>query len=333
MRTEFKSILSIAVLSIAGVIAPHEAQAGYTICFLPKFVGHPVFTQANEGAQAAGNELGDKVIYAGSTEINVARQIEWVETCTKQHVDGIAVTALDPDALAPSLKAAAAAGVKVISWDSDVQTGARKLFVSPPSPEKMGEAFANLIGDAMNWEGQWAWLSSGPNVPNQVLWIKKTDDFMKSNPDKFGKMKEVATVYGESDDTKSYTAAEGLLARFPELKGIIGPDAAAAPAGARAIQDAGKCGKVWLTGSALPSSMKAFVKAGCVKSFFLWNFVDFGYLTTYVLHDYIAGQTTGAKGDVIKAGRLGTREVGDDGTIVLGDPLVFDAKNVDQYNF
>ena len=59
--------------------------------------------------------LGDKVISsAGSTEIDVTRQIEWVETCTKQHVDGIAVTALDPDALAPSLKAAAA-GVKVIS--------------------------------------------------------------------------------------------------------------------------------------------------------------------------------------------------------------------------
>lgn len=273
------------------------------------------------------------MIYAGSTEINVARQIEWIETCTKQHVDGIAITALDPDALAPSLKAAAAAGVKVISWDSDVQPGARKLFVSPPSPEKMGEAFANQIGDAMNWEGEWAWLSSGPNVPNQVLWIKTTEDYMKAHPDKFGKMKNIATVYGESDDTKSYHAAEGLIARFPNLKGIIGPDAAAAPAAARAVQDANKCGKVWVTGSALPSSMKAFVKAGCVKSLFLWSFADFGYLTTNVLHDYIAGQTTGAKGDVVKVGRLGSREVGDEGVVVLGDPLVFNASNIDQYNF
>ena len=197
---------------------------------MPKFVGHPVFTQANEGAQAAGKELGDKVIYAGSTEINVARQIEWIETCTKQHVDGIAITALDPNALAPSLKAAAAAGVKVISWDSDVQPAVRKLFVSPPSPEKMGEAFATQMGDAMNWEGEWAWLSTGPNVPNQVLWIKMTEDYMKAHPEKFAKMKNVGAVYGESDDTKSYHAAEGLLARFPNLKGIIGPDAAAAPA-------------------------------------------------------------------------------------------------------
>jgi rhamnose transport system substrate-binding protein len=79
--------------------------------------------------------------------------------------------------------------------------------------------------------------------------------------------------------------------------------------------------------------MKAFVKAGCVKSLFLWNFVDFGYLTTYVLHDYIAGQTSGDKGNVVKVGRLGTREVGENGVVVLGDPLVFDAANIDQYNF
>lgn len=333
MRNGFMSLVPLAALALAAAAAPERAQAGYTICFMPKFVGHPVFTQANEGAQAAGKELGDKVIYAGSTDINVARQIEWIESCTKQHADGIAITALDPDALAPSLKAAAAAGVKVISWDSDVQPGVRKLFVSPPSPEKMGEAFATQIGDAMNWEGEWAWLSSGPNVPNQVLWIKMTEDYMKAHPEKFAKMKNVATVYGESDDTKSYHAAEGLLARFPNLKGIVGPDAAAAPAAARAVQDADKCGKVWVTGSALPSSMKAFVKAGCVKSLFLWNFADFGYLTTYALHDYIAGQTTGAKGDVVKVGRLGSRDVGANGTIVLGDPLVFDAANIDQFNF
>jgi ABC-type sugar transport system substrate-binding protein len=89
-------------------------------------------------------------------------------------------------------------------------------------------------------------------------------------------MKNVGAVYGESDDTKSCHAAEGPLARFPEPQGIIGPDAAAAPATARAVQGANK---VWVTGSALPTSMRVFVKVGRVKSFFLWSFVDFRYLT------------------------------------------------------
>jgi rhamnose transport system substrate-binding protein len=95
------SLFGLAAIGLTTALAPVHAQAGYTICFMPKFVAHPVFTQANEGAQQAGKELSDKVIYAGSTEINVARQIEWIGTCTKQHVDGIAITALDPNALAP----------------------------------------------------------------------------------------------------------------------------------------------------------------------------------------------------------------------------------------
>ncbi len=326
------TMISAATLA-AGVLLLAQSAQAYTICFMPKFVGHPVFTLANEGAQAAGKELGDTITYAGSTEINVARQIEWIETCTKQGVDGIVLSALDPDAVAPALKAAAEKGITIGAWDSDVQIGARTIFISPPSPEQTAETFAELIGDAMGWEGEWAWLSSGPNVPNQVLWIKKTEEYMAAHPDKFGKMKNVATVYGESDDTKSYKAGEGLLARFPNLKGIIAPDAAALPAGARAIQDAGKCGQVWITGGALPSSMKAFVHDGCVKSLFLWDFVDFGYLTIYAMHAVIAGEATGAKGEVIKVGRMGTREVFDDGTIIISDPLVFTAENIDNYDF
>jgi hypothetical protein len=58
----------------------------------------------------------------------------------------------------------------------------------------MGESFANQMGDAMNWEGEWAWLSSGPTVPNQVLWIKMTEDYMKAHPDKFARMKNVEVL-------------------------------------------------------------------------------------------------------------------------------------------
>ena len=53
--------------------------------------------------------------------MNVSHQIEWIETCTKQGVDAIVLSALDPDAVVPSLKAAAEKGIKIATWDSDVQ--------------------------------------------------------------------------------------------------------------------------------------------------------------------------------------------------------------------
>lgn len=319
-------------LAAAGWTFAAGNAAAYTMCFMPKFVGHPAFTLANEGAQAAAAELGDTVNYVGPTNISAAEQVTWVETCTRQGVDAIILGALDPDALVPSMKAANDKGILTVTWDADVRPEARSLFVSTPASDKLGEIMAEMLGEATGYEGEWAWLSSGPNVANQVEWIKATEDYMAAHPDKFGKMSNVATVYGESDDALSYKAAEGLLARFPNLKGIISPDAGGLPAGARAVQDGGKCGQVWITGVALPSAMKTFVADDCVKSFALWDFYDLGYLAVQATHQLLAGTVADA-GAVLEVGKLGTRDIREDKSIVVSDPVKFDASNIDQYNF
>ena len=309
---------------------PEQKTSDFTMCFMPKFIGHPVFTLANEGAQAAAEELGDTVNYVGSTEIDASKQIEWIDNCTQQGVDAIMVGALDPNALVPALNAATEKGILVNTWDADVDPSARSIFISTPTAEDLGEAMAEMLGDAMDWEGTWAWLSSGPDVANQVAWINATEAYMEANADKFAKMELVTTVYGESDDAKSYSAAEGLIARYPDLKGIISPDAAGLPAGARAIQDGGKCGEVYITGVALPSAMTTFVHDGCVKSFLLWKFDDLGYLTTYVTHQLLAGVIEGNVGEVIEVGRLDTRTILDGGIVAVSKPVIYTIDNVDE---
>ena len=314
--------------------ADTEAKTGgFTMCFMPKFVGHPLFSLANEGAQAAAKELGDTVNYVGPTDIDAAQQVEWIENCTKQQVDAIIVGALDPNALTPSMKTAKDKGILTMTWDADVEPDARTLFITPPAADELGAAMAEMLGKSINYEGQWAWLSSGPNVANQVEWIDATTAYMDANPEKFGKMEMVTTVYGESDDTLSYKETEGLIARYPDLKGIISPDAGGLPAGARAIQDSGKCGQVFITGVALPNAMRTFVKDGCVKEFALWNSFDLGYLTIYTTHQVLAGTVKGVAGETIPVGKLGEREILDGGKVVVGSPLIFDADNIDNYDF
>jgi rhamnose transport system substrate-binding protein len=317
------------------VMATEEAASGggYTLAFMPKFVGHPVFNAANEGAQAAGQELNDTVNYVGPSEPDTAQQVEWVGNLITQNVDGIMIGALDPNALVPSLQQARDAGITVVSWDADVAPEARTVYVSPPANEALGEVMAEIIGKEMNYEGQWAWLSSGPDVANQVAWIDATTAYMEANPDKFGNMEMVRIAYGQSEDELSYTETEGLLAAFPDLKGIIAPDAAGFPAAARAIQDGGKCGQVAITGLALPSAMRSFVKDGCVNEFALWDFFDLGYLTVYATHLIRSGEIQGVPGETFVAGRLGERTILENGVVVLGDPLIFNADNIDDYDF
>ena len=44
-------------------------------------------------------------------------------------------------------------------------------------------------------------------------------------------------------------------------------------------------------------------------------------------------QITGAEGDTFTAGDLGEYTVGKDGVVVLGDPTVFNADNIDDFDF
>ncbi len=49
---------------------------------------------------------------------------------------------------------------------------------------------------------------------------------------------------------------------------------------------------------------------------------------------YIGGvPITGAAGDTFEAGKLGSYTVEDGGSVLLGDPYVFDADNIDDFDF
>jgi rhamnose transport system substrate-binding protein len=79
--------------------------------------------------------------------------------------------------------------------------------------------------------------------------------------------------------------------------------------------------------------MREYVKNGTVTSFALWNPEDLGYLAAYAAKALVDGDIKGEEGDSFEAGKLGEYKVGPDNTVLLGDPFVFDAKNIDQFKF
>ena len=79
--------------------------------------------------------------------------------------------------------------------------------------------------------------------------------------------------------------------------------------------------------------MREFVKDGTVTAFALWNPGDLGYLAAYAAKALVDGDITGEEGDTFKAGKLGEFTVGADGVVLLGDPSVFNADNIDDFDF
>ena len=308
-------------------------KEGLKVAFLPKQVNNPYFeTSDNKGGRIAVEEFKGAYSQTGPSEASPSAQVSYINTLSQQQTDVIVVSANDKDAICGALTEAKAGGAKVVTYDSDTNPRCRDVFVNQATAEGIAASQVKLISEAVGADGgEIAILSATANATNQNAWI----EMMKTELAKpeYGKLRLVATVYGDDQDEKSFQEAQGLLAKYPDLKGIVSPTTVGVAAAARYLSGSSYKGKVQLTGLGTPNQMREYVKDGTVKSFALWNPADLGYLAAYAGGALASGIITGKEGDKFTAGKLGEYTVGADGEVVLGDPYTFDSSNIDQFDF
>ena len=321
-----------ATATSAGAANPNaQIKQGLKVAFLPKQLNNPYFTVADAGGLAAVKEFGGEGKAVGPSEASASSQVSYINTLAQQRQDAIVISANDPNAVVPALKAAQGQGVKVVSFDSDTAPEGRQIFVNQASAEDIGRSEVKLLAKQIDSTGDIAILSATPNATNQNTWIK----FMKDELTKpeYKNMKLVKVAYGNDDDQDSFQQTQGLLQAYPNLKGIISPTTVGIAAAARYLSGSEFKGKVALTGLGTPNQMRKFVQDGTVEAFELWDPGKLGYLAAYAAAALASGQISGKEGESFKAGKLGDYKVGKDGEVLLGPPQVFNKDNISRFDF
>ena len=331
-----KTLLIVLIIAMAmGTVfaqgtKENAAAKGKEIVILGKSMGNGFFDACFKGSEEAAKEIGGiKTTYMAPPQATAEGQIEIIETLIAQRVDGIAISANDADALISVAKKAMAAGIKVISFDSGINAGGRIVDLLPSNAELIGRQQIQLAAELTGYTGEVAVLSASAQATNQNLWI----EWMKKEitDAKYSKMKLVEVVYGDDAPDKSYREAVSLMQKYPKLKAIICPTTVGLLATAQAVKDAGKVGVVEVTGLGLPSEMKGYILDDTCRQMALWNPIDLGYTSTYILNALIEGTTKANVGDVIPAGRMTSVKVVDNGLIYMSTPYVFNKGNIEQY--
>jgi len=316
-----------------GAAPEGEGDAGTTdlsITFLPKNLGNPYFDTSNAGGAEAIGEFGGTYQEVGPTEASPTSQVSFIQTAAQQGVNALVVSANDPAAICDALDEARSAGVSVVTFDSDTNPECRDLFINQAEAEGIARVQVEMVADQIGGAGQIAILSAAANATNQNAWIELMQDELAANwPD----IELVDVVYGDDDDQTSFDRTAALLQTYPDLAGIVSPTTVGIAAAARYIQTSDFQGQVAVTGLGTPNQMREYVEDGTVAAFALWNPADLGYLAAYAAKALAEGTITGAEGDSFDAGRLGSYTVGADATVLLGDPFVFDADNIADFNF
>ncbi|HEX2072198.1 MAG TPA: rhamnose ABC transporter substrate-binding protein [Geodermatophilus sp.] len=316
----------------AGATANPEAEipAGLAIAMLPKQLNNPYFDVAATGAERAVGEVEGEFSQVGPSEASASSQVSYINTLTQQGADVILTSANDPNAICSALDQARAAGSSVVTFDSDTNPECRDLFVNQATAEGIAQTQIDLMAEQIGGSGQVAILSATANATNQNTWIDLMEQYAA---EQYPDMEIVATVYGDDEDEKSFQETQGLLQTYPELKGIISPTTVGIAAAARYLSGSEYKGQVALTGLGTPNQMREFVQNGTVTAFALWNPEELGYLAAYAGAALAAGQITGAEGETFEAGELGEYTIEADGVVVLGEPTVFNADNIDDFDF
>ena len=325
-----------AALALGGCAASGDSGDGgdggenLSVTFLPKNLGNPYFDTSSVGGAAAVAEFGGTFSEVGPAEATPDAQVSYINTATQQGVGALVVSANDPEAICDALNEARDAGVKVVTFDSDTNADCRDLFVNQADADGIARVQVDLIAEQIGGSGEIAILSASANATNQNAWIEGMEAYLaEAYPD----ITLVDIVYGDDDDQTSFDKTAALLQTYPDLKGIISPTTVGIAAAARYIQTSDYKGEVFVTGLGTPNQMREYAEDGTVVAFALWNPEELGYLSAWAAYALITGEITGAEGDTFEAGELGTYTVGADSTVLLGDPYVFDADNIGDFDF
>lgn len=324
-----------------------------TIIFVPKLTGNAFFEAANEGAQAYAEKYGFKVEYRGSAEAVVSNQLEIINNAIDEKVDALCVSSLDATALDDVMKAAMAAGIKVVTWDSDVSGDARTVMVSQGTPEQLGQMLVEMGAKSLTDRGKnpttdaikYVWHYSQASVTDQNSWQVAGEKYIQET---YPNWENVApdNYYSDQDAEKSITVGESILTEHPDIDLIICNDSTALPGQAQAAQNLGLSAEdLTITGFASPNAMREYCKSGVVTRWGLWDCQVQGSIGCYLAY-YLASGNQLKVGDSVNIPEVGIVEImpntvldpnaytaDDSGVVLLPNRTEFTIENVDNYNY
>ena len=118
------TLLSAAAFAVAGLVTSHGIAdaADKVFALVPKNMNNPFFDQARDGCMKAAKEIGGiECYYIGPGEHGGGdEQFQMVQDLIAKKVDGLAVSVANAPAIAKAAAAAKAAGIPMVTWDSDL---------------------------------------------------------------------------------------------------------------------------------------------------------------------------------------------------------------------
>lgn len=282
----------MAVSAVAPVVAQEEgakdpgaaADAKLFVNMKGPGAGNPFWAAVEAGAVQAGVDYGvDVTVLAPPTESDVVAQIAQIEDAVTQGAAGIAVAPTDPDALAPAIDDALAAGVEVVYVDSN---GINEGVTFIGTDNAAGAAIAGqYLCDNVPEGGKVAILQGIISTTTGILRAEGAREAVTACG-----LDLVAELPADWDVQRGQQVTEDILTQHPDLAGLFASNDNMALGAVEALRLQDLLDQVVVVGfDANPNAAEAIL-AGEMEATVAQNPFNMGYLGVESLIDLINGE-------------------------------------------
>jgi len=217
----------------------------------------PFWSVVKRGVEQGAKDMGVQAIYEAPPTFDMVAMSHLIDSAVAAHPDGLVVSIPDPNALGPSIKAAVAAGIPVISINAGADVAKSLGILVHVGQDEYQSGFA--AGQKMGAAGVKHALCVNQQVGVATLEqrCKGFSDAMKQ----FGAtVKEIGVNGG--NPTQTQQTIEAAISHDPTIDGILALGPLGSLPAIKALQDLNKMGQIKLATFDLSPDVLQAIKNG-----------------------------------------------------------------------
>ena len=236
-----------------------------------------------KGVEAAAKELNVDAQFTGPVGGGAEKQVAELENWITKGVDGLAVSSSSTDALAPVINKALAAGIPVVTFNTDNPASKRLSFVGQDlvySGEVMGDTLAKELAG----KGKVLIFT----VDAAAQWSKDRENGARKALARSPGIALAGVINTTNEPQQIYAAIENAMLANPDVTGIISLDCCSFPAIGQYLERNKMAGKIPVVGSDLLPLTRELIQSGALSATITQNPQRQGHDAVLVLDEIYA---------------------------------------------
>lgn len=277
MRRNRRLAWLLAALALLGMLAGCSAGAGHvrvTLVLKTEASVAEFWEMLLSGVHAAAEEYGvELTTVTSSTETAIDEQIALIETVIEDKPDVMILSAADYDRCADVTERAIAAGIKVVSLDTDVNAAGRSCFVASNNYQigvDMGTQMAQYLPDG----GKVAVIQHMQTTTSGIDRTQGAMDALKTNP----KIEVLGAFCCENSMEQAQRITRELLSEHPDIAGFVCTNEVCNVGTANTLVELGLGGQVYLVGCDNSQRQIQFLEQNVIQAMVVQRPLNMGYL-------------------------------------------------------